>query len=61
MIKQLKRRFSTAGNRPIVCLPTSVLEQVKAKVGDEVEIYTEGKRMTLEPIELEPEEEKVAL
>ena len=52
---KLRRRISTAGNRPIVYLPMDVLEHVKAKVGDEVQIYTEGDRIILQPVK--PEEE----
>jgi len=52
---KLRRRISSAGRRPVVYLPEEVMSHVKVKVGDEVRIYTEGKRIILEPAE-EPEE-----
>ena len=45
---KLKRKISVAGKRPIVYLPEEVVRAVDVKVGDEVEIYVEGKKIIIE-------------
>lgn len=56
---KLRRRISAAGRRPAVYLPEDVVQAAKVKIGDEVEIYMEGRRIIIEPVE-EPEAEDVA-
>jgi len=53
---KLRRRISAAGKRPAVYLPEDIVRAAKVKIGDAVEIYTEGRRIIIEPIE-EPESE----
>jgi YgiT-type zinc finger domain-containing protein len=52
MIKplRLRRKISSAGNRPAVYLPDDVVNAVKVKIGDDVEIYVEGNRIIIEPV-----------
>src|SRR4030067_1498857 len=45
---KLKRKISTAGKKPIVYLPEDVVKAIDAKVGDEVDIYVEGKKIVIE-------------
>ncbi len=45
---KLKRKISTAGKKPIVYLPEDVINAVDAKIGDEVDIYVEGKKIIIE-------------
>ena len=45
---RLKRKISTAGKKPIVYLPDDVVEAINAKVGDEIDIYVEGKKIIIE-------------
>jgi YgiT-type zinc finger domain-containing protein len=45
---KLKRKVSTAGKKPIVYLPEDVINAVDVKVGDEIEIYVEGKKIVIE-------------
>jgi len=53
---KLRRRISTAGKRPALYLPEDVMKATDVKIGDEVDIYTEGRRIVIEPIEdQEPE------
>ncbi len=53
---KLRRRTSTAGKRPALYLPEDVMKATDVKIGDEVDIYTEGRRIVIEPIEdQEPE------
>jgi len=41
---KLKRKISTAGKKPIIYLPEDVVKAIDAKIGDEIAIYTEGKK-----------------
>jgi YgiT-type zinc finger domain-containing protein len=52
MIKplRLRRKISSAGNRPAVYLPDDVVNAVKVEIGDDVEIYVEGNRIIIEPV-----------
>jgi YgiT-type zinc finger domain-containing protein len=52
MIKplRLRRKISSAGNRPAVYLPDDVVNAVKVEIGDDVEIYIEGNRIIIEPV-----------
>ena len=52
MIKplRLRRKISSAGNRPAVYLPDDVVNAVKVAIGDDVEIYVEGNRIIIEPV-----------
>jgi hypothetical protein len=45
---KLRRRISTAGKKPIVYLPEDIVRAIKAKVGDEIDIYLEGKKIIIE-------------
>lgn len=45
---KLRRRISTAGRKPIVYLPEDIVKAIKAKVGDEIDIYLEGKKIIIE-------------
>jgi len=47
---KLRRRISAAGRRPAVYLPEDVVQAAKVKIGDEVDIYTEGNRIVIEPV-----------
>jgi len=47
---RLRRKISSAGNRPAIYLPDDVVNAVKVKIGDDVEIYVEGNRIIIEPI-----------
>jgi len=51
---KLRRKISAAGRRPALYLPEDIIRKAAIKVGDEVEVYTEGRRIIIEPIE-EPE------
>jgi YgiT-type zinc finger domain-containing protein len=55
MIKplRLRRKISSAGNRPAVYLPDDVVNAVKVEIGDDVEIYVEGNRIIIEPVSSE--------
>jgi len=55
MIKplRLRRKISSAGNRPAVYLPDDVVKAVKVEIGDIVEIYVEGNRIIIEPVSSE--------
>jgi len=45
---KLRRKISTAGKKPIVYLPEGVVKAINAKVGDEIGIYVEGKKIIIE-------------
>lgn len=45
---KLKRKISTAGKKPIIYLPDDVVQAIDAKVGDEIDIYVEGKKIIIE-------------
>lgn len=45
---KLKRKISTAGKKPIIYLPEDIVKAINAKVGDEIAIYTEGKKIIIE-------------
>lgn len=45
---KLKRKISTAGKKPIVYLPDDVVKAINAKIGDEIDIYVEGKKIIIE-------------
>ena len=45
---RLKRKISTAGKKPIVYLPEDVVKAINAKIGDEVDVYVEGKKIIIE-------------
>lgn len=45
---RLTRRISAAGKRPAIYLPEDIVKAVNAKIGDEVEIYVEGKKIVIE-------------
>ena len=45
---KLKRKISTAGKKPIVYLPDDVVKAIDAKIGDEIDIYVEGKKIIIE-------------
>jgi len=45
---RLKRKISVAGKRPILYLPEEVVKAVDVKVGDEVDVYVEGKKIIIE-------------
>jgi hypothetical protein len=45
---KLKRKISTAGKKPIIYLPEDVVKAIDAKVGDEIDIYVEGKKIIIE-------------
>ena len=47
---RLKRKISTAGKKPIVYLPEDVVKAISAKIGDEVDIYVEGKKIIIEKV-----------
>jgi len=51
---RLRRKISSAGRRPTVFLPEDVVRATGVKVGDEIDIYLEGKKIVIEPVE--PEE-----
>jgi hypothetical protein len=40
---KLKRKISTAGKKPIIYLPEDVVKAINAKIGDEIDIYVQGK------------------
>lgn len=45
---RLRRKISTAGKKPIVYLPEDVVKAINAKIGDEVDVYVEGKKIIIE-------------
>jgi len=45
---RLRRKISTAGKKPIVYLPEDVVKAIDAKVGYEVDVYVEGKKIVIE-------------
>ena len=45
---KLKRKISTAGKKPIIYLPEDVVKAINAKIGDEIDIYVEGKKIIIE-------------
>jgi YgiT-type zinc finger domain-containing protein len=45
---RLKRKISTAGKKPIVYLPDDIVKAINAKIGDEIDIYVEGKKIIIE-------------
>jgi len=45
---RLRRKISTAGKKPIVYLPEDVVKAIDAKIGDEVDVYVEGKKIVIE-------------
>jgi len=47
---KLTRKISNAGKRPIIYLPDDITKAVGLKVGDDVDIYLQGKkRIVIEP------------
>ena len=48
---RLRRKITSSGRRPAVILPEDVLQTTKVKTGDKVDIYTEGRRIIIEPVE----------
>jgi len=48
---RLRRKISAAGRRPVLYMPEDVIRAPNLKIGDEVEIHMEGKRIVIEPIE----------
>lgn len=47
---RLRRKVTSAGKRPTIHLPEDVARATNVKIGDEVEIYTDGRRIIIEPI-----------
>ena len=45
---KLRRKISTAGKKPIIYLPDDVVKAINAKVGDEIDISVEGKKIIVE-------------
>jgi YgiT-type zinc finger domain-containing protein len=45
---KLRRKISTAGKKPIIYLPDDVVKAINAKVGDEIDISVEGKKIIIE-------------
>jgi YgiT-type zinc finger domain-containing protein len=45
---KLRRHISVAGKRPVIYLPEDVVRALRAKVGDEVDIYVEGNKIVIE-------------
>jgi hypothetical protein len=48
---RLRRKISSSGRRAAIILPEDVLQTTKVKTGDMVDIYTEGRRIIIEPVE----------
>jgi len=48
---RLRRKITSSGRRPAVILPEDVLQTANVKTGDKVDIYTEGRRIIIEPVE----------
>jgi hypothetical protein len=48
---KLRRRITSSGRRTAVILPEDVVQSTKVKTGDMVDIYTEGRRIIIEPVE----------
>ena len=48
---KLRRKISSAGRRPTVFIPEDLVRATGIKVGDEVDIYLDGRRIVIEPIE----------
>ena len=46
--KNSKRKISTAGKKPIIYLPEDVVKAINAKIGDEIDIYVQGKKIIIE-------------
>lgn len=53
---RLRRKLSASGKRPAVLLPEDIVRSTGVKVGDEIDIYQEGRRIVIEPV-VEHEEE----
>ncbi|OGD46777.1 hypothetical protein A3K69_06925 [Candidatus Bathyarchaeota archaeon RBG_16_57_9] len=51
---RLRRKISTSGRRPALYIPEDVMRATQVKPGDDVDIYTEGRRIIIEPVS-EPE------
>lgn len=47
---RLRRKISSTGRRPAVILPEDVVQTTGVKAGDMVDIYTEGRRIIIEPV-----------
>lgn len=47
---RLRRKVSEAGKRPAIYLPEDVVRAADVRVGDEIEIYMEGRRIIIEPV-----------
>jgi len=45
---KLKRKISTAGKKPIIYLPEDIVKAINAKIGDEIDIYVDGKKIIIE-------------
>ena len=45
---KLTRKISSAGKRPTLYLPEDIVERTNIRIGDRVEIWTEGKRILIE-------------
>jgi len=50
---KLRRKITVAGKRPAIYLPEDVIRATNTKVGDEVEIHTEGRKIIIEPVDAE--------
>lgn len=48
---RLRRKITSSGRRAAVILPEDVVQTAKVKTGDKVDIYTEGRRIVIEPVE----------
>ena len=48
---KLRRKITSSGRRAAVILPEDVVQTTKVKTGDMVDIYTEGRRIIIEPVE----------
>jgi hypothetical protein len=48
---KLRRKITSSGRRPALILPEDILQTVNAKTGDRVDIYTDGRRIIIEPVE----------
>jgi hypothetical protein len=52
---RLHRKVSASGKRPAILLPEDIVRSTGIKVGDEIDIYQEGRRIVIEPAEEEAE------
>ena len=47
---KLRRRIASAGKRPAIYIPEDVVRNLHLKTGDEIDIYTDGDRIIIEPV-----------